>query len=107
MRRDLAPSECRTRRSVHYDLVQVQAVSGAVTRTNLAIALFPFSEVPRDLAEQHCQIAEGLRLSLRIGQDRCEPIASRSLFEIPGCNPAMRTDFFQIESICRGVHCRA
>src|SRR6516225_11960700 len=67
----------------HYDLVQVQAVSGAVTRMSLAIPLFPFSEVPRDLAEQHCQIAEGLRLSLRIGQNRRDPIASCSLFEIP------------------------
>jgi hypothetical protein len=66
--------------------------SGAVTRTSLAIPLFPFSEVPRDLAEQHCQIAEGLSLSLRIGQDACEPIASCSLFEIPGCDPAMRAD---------------
>ena len=89
---DLAASECRTRRSVLYDLVQVRAVSGAVTRTSPTILLFPFSEVPRDLVEQYCQIAERLRLSLRIGQDRCEPIASCSLFEIPGCNPAMRID---------------
>ena len=79
-------------RSVRYDLMQVRAVSGAVTRTSPTILLFPFSEVPRDLVEQHCQIAERLRLSLRIGQDRCEPIASCSLFKIPGRNPAMRAD---------------
>ena len=75
---------------------------------NPTILLFPFSEVPRDLVEQYCQIAERLRLSARIGQDRRKPIASYPLFEIPRCNPAMRADLmFRFESICRGVHCRA